>query len=83
MILSGPILDKHIRETYIQASVDRYSRYFHAKLYYNCDIDTAKNFLEKYIKFHGIPLNIRCEQAQALKSKQSEIICTDNNIKLE
>ena len=79
---AGPIPDEQNNDSYILASVDRFSRYPHAIVYHNCDTDTAKKYLEKYIKFHGIPRNIRCDQAQAFKSKQFEFFCNNDNIKL-
>ena len=79
---AGPISDEHQKDSYILASVDRYSRYPHAKVYHNCDTETAIEYIEKYIKFHGIPRNIRCDQAQAFKSRQFEIFCNNHNIKL-
>ena len=72
---------KH-KKSYILASVDRYSRYPHAKVYHNCDAETAIEYLNQYIKFHGIPRNIKCDQAQAFKWRQFEIYCKNNNIKL-
>ena len=82
MDFAGPILDEQNNDSYILASVDRFSRYPHAKVYHNCDTDTAIKYLEKYTKFHGIPRNIRCDQAQAFKSRQFEIFCNNHNIKL-
>ena len=82
MDFAGPILDEQNNDSYILASVDRFSRYPHAIVYHNCDTDTAIKYLEKYIKFHGIPRNIRCDQAQAFKSRQFEIFCNNHNIKL-
>ena len=79
---TGPITDDEHKDSYILSSVDRFSRYPHAKIYHNCDTDTAIEYLEKYIKFHGIPRNIRCDQAQAFKSKQFESFCNNHNIKL-
>ena len=32
--------------------------------------------------FHGVPRALRCDQADAFKSKHFEIFCKDNNIKL-
>ena len=79
---AGPIADEQQKDSYILASVDRFSRYPHAKVYHNCDTDTAIEYLEKYIKFHGIPRNIRCDQAQAFKSRQFEIFCDNHIIRL-
>ena len=78
---TGPIQDKN-KDTYILVSVDRFSRYPHAKAYHNCDTETAIEFLKSYMTFHGIPRSLRCDQAQAFKSKNFEIFCKDNNIKL-
>ena len=72
---AGPIIDEQRKESYIIASVDRYSRYPHAKVYHNCDAETAIEHLNQHINFHGIPRNIRCDQAQAFKSRQFEIYC--------
>ena len=74
-------MDEQQNDSYILASVDRFSRYTHAKVYHNCDADTAIAYLEKYIKVHGGPRNIRCDQAQAFKSRQFEIFCNNNRIK--
>ena len=81
MDFAGPITNNN-RDTYILVTVDRYSRYPHAEIYNNCDTNTAINYLKDYIKFHGIPRSLRCDQAQAFKAKNSEIFCKDNNIRL-
>ena len=78
---TGPTLDNN-KDTYILVSVDRFSRYPHAKAYHNCNTETAIEFLKSYMTFHGIPRSLRCDQAQAFKSKNFEIFGKDNNIKL-
>ena len=78
---AGPITDEQQKDSYILASVDRFSPFPHAKVYHNCDTDTAIEKFEKYIKFHGIPRNIRCDQAQAFKSRQFETFCNNHNIR--
>ena len=72
---AGPIVDtKNINnEHYILAAVDRFSRYPSALVHTNCDTQTAIEFLNQYCKFHGIPRSIRCDQAQAFKSRTFEI----------
>ena len=81
MDFAGPLTNNN-KDTYILLTVARYSRYPHAEIYNNCDTDTAINYLKDYIKFHGIPRSIRCDQAQAFKAKNFEIYCKDNNIRL-
>ena len=44
---AGPITDEQHKESYILASVDRYSRYPHAKVYHNCDAETAIEYLNQ------------------------------------
>ena len=77
----GPTLDNN-KYTYILVSVDRFSRYPHAKAYHNCNTERAIEFLKSYMTFHGIPRSLMCDQAQAFKSKNFEIFCKENNIKL-
>ena len=62
----GPIMDEHQKDSYILASVDRYSRYPHDRVCHNCDCDVenAIEYLNKYIKFHGILRKLRCDQEQ-------------------
>ena len=49
MDFAGPITDEQQKDAYILVSADRFSRYPHAKIYPNCDTDTAIEYLEKYI----------------------------------
>ena len=68
-------------EHHILAVVDRFSRYPSAVVHTNCDTQTAIEFLSQYCKFHGIPRSIRCDQAQAFKSRAFEFFCKEKNIK--
>ena len=81
---AGPILDmkNNNNEHYILAAVDRFSQYPSAVVHTNCDTQTAIEFLNQYCKFHGIPRSIRCDQAQAFKSRAFEIFCKEKIIKL-
>ena len=79
---AGPIPNESNKDTYILVAVDRFSRFLSAVVHPNCDATTAINFLQKYCEFHGIPRSLRCDQAQAFKSKIFEIYCKNKNIKL-
>ena len=71
---TGPILFKnHIDNYYILVSVDRYSRFPTAQVYKNCDASTAIEYLEEYCRFNGIPRSIRCDKAQAFKSRDFNV----------
>ena len=68
----GPITDENQKGSYILASVDRYSRYPHAKVHHNCEAETTIQYLNQYIKFHGIPRNLRCNKTQTLNPDNSK-----------
>ena len=44
---TGPIPEEQLKDSYILASLDRFSRYPHAKVYHNFDANTAIAYLEK------------------------------------
>ena len=80
-ILQDPF-KKNSKDSSILVSIDRFSRYPHAKAYHNSDTETAIENLKSQMTFIGIPRTLRCDQEQALISKNFEIFCKDNNIKL-
>ena len=83
MDFAGPLsFREHKDDYYILVTVDRLTRYPHAKVYKNCDTEAALKYLEEYYNFHGIPRSIRCDQAQAFKAREFEVYCKDKNIKL-
>ena len=83
MDFAGPIpFRNHTNNYHILVSVDKYSQYPTAQVFKDYDASTAIRYLEDYCKFHGIPCSLRCDQAQALKSRNFNVFCKDNNIKL-
>ena len=83
MDFAGPIpFRNHVDNYYILVTVDRYSRFPTAQVYKYCDTSTAIEYLEEYCKLHGIPRSLRGDQAQAFKSRDFNVHCKDNNIKL-
>ena len=83
MDFAGPIpFRNHTDNYYILVSADRYSRFPTAIVYKNWDASTAIEYLEEYCKFHGIPYSLGCDKAQAFKSRDFNVHCKDNNIKL-
>ena len=74
MDFAGPIqFREHKDDYFILVTVDRLTRYPHAKVYKNCDTETALKYLEEYCNFHGILRSIRCDQAQAFKAREFEL----------
>ena len=63
-------------------TIDRPPRNPHAETLNKFDTKTAIEYLESYDKAHGIPRSIRGDQAQALISREFEIFCKNENIKL-
>ena len=83
MDFAGPIPFKnHTDNYYILASFDRYSRFPTAQVYKLRRINRAIEYLEECCRFHGIPCSIRCDHAQAFKSRDFNVYCKDNNINL-
>ena len=83
MDFAGPIpFKENLQNNYILVTVDRLSRYPHAENFHNCETETALDYLERYCRQHGIPMSIRCDQAQALKAKEFKIFSKNKNIKL-
>ena len=82
MDCAGPLsFREHKDDYYILVTVDHLTRYPHAKVFKNCDTETALKYLEEYCDFHGIPRSIRCDQAQAFKAREFELYCKDKKYK--
>ena len=80
---AGPIpFREHKQNHYILVSVDQLTRYPYAEVFKDCDIQTELNCLEEYCRFHGIPRSLRCDQAQAFKAREFELVCKNKKIKL-
>ena len=79
---AGPLPDENDEKVYILVGVDRFSRFPYAKVVSNNRADTINRFMQNHIVNHGIPRNIRCDQAQVFRAKKFLINCKTNNIKL-
>ena len=67
------------REVYFLACIDRFSKFPTLKLVTNANGPNIGNFLIKYI---GVPLNIRLDQASCLKGNKVQHLCARHNINL-
>ena len=79
---AGPLPDENDKEVYILVGVDRFSRFPYAKVVSNNRADTIIRFMQNHIVNHGVPRNIRCDQAQGFRAKKFLIYCKTNNIKI-
>ena len=68
--ISGPIIDGPGREIYFLACIDRFSKFPTLKLYNNANGPNIEKFLNKYIVGHGVPRNLRIDQARCLKGNK-------------
>ena len=64
MNFAGPLTSNNTNNNYTLVTVDRLSRYPSAESFNNCDAETAIEFYTA-----KIPRSIRCQQAQAFKSR--------------
>ena len=82
MDFAGPLLDENNKNVYILVGVDRFSQFPYAKVVANNKADTIIKFMQTHIVNHGVPRNIRCDQAQGFRAKKFMIYCKSKNIKL-
>ena len=60
----GPIFDGQGSEVYFLACIDRFSKFPTLKLVANANGPNIEKFLNRYITQHGVPRNIRLDQAR-------------------
>ena len=72
---AGPLPDEKDKDVYILAGVDRFSRFPSAKVVTNNKADTIIRFMQTHIVNHGVPRNVRCDQAQGFRAKKN-LCCT-------
>ena len=78
----GPTFDGQGKEVYFAACIDRFSKFPTLKLVANANNPNIEKFLNKYITLHGVPRNIRLDQARCLKGNKMQQLCKRYNIKL-
>ena len=66
-------------EQYFITSIDRYSKYSTAEIVNNASGQNVIKFLNNFIYHHGVPRNIRLDQARCFTGKKFETFCTENN----
>ena len=79
---AGPLPDENDKNVYILVGVDRFARFPSAKVVTNNKADTIIRFMQTHIVNHGVPRNVRCDQAQGFRVKKILLYCKNNNIKL-
>ena len=67
---------------YFLACIDRFSKFPTLKLVTHANGPNIEKFLNKYIAQHGVPRNIRLDQARCLKGNKVKLLCAKHNINL-
>ena len=75
----GPIFDGQGREVYFLACIDGFSKFPTLKLVANANGPNIEKFLNKYKAQHGVPRNIRLDQARCLKGNKIQQLCRRYN----
>ena len=60
---AGPLPDENNKDVYILVGVDSFSRFLSTKVVANNKADRTSKFMQTHMVNHGVPRNIRCDQA--------------------
>ena len=66
---AGPVPDELNKDAYLLVSIDKWSKLPTAKFVTNTMADVAMNFMPRIISNNGVPLRLRCDQAQTFRGK--------------
>ena len=79
---AGPIYNGQNKVIYILVCIDRFSKYPTAKIVKNPNAPNVERFSLKYLKLHGIPRQIRLDQAICSIGNTVKTFCENNNVEL-
>ena len=66
LILAAPLQMKKNQDIHFLACIDRFSKYPTVEILDKANGPNVIKFLDEYIQIHGVPGNIRLDQAQCL-----------------
>ena len=78
----GPITNEKDQDTYFIASIDRFSKYPSVEVFDKANGPNVLKFLDDYIQIHGVPGNIRLDQARCLIGYKVKNFCKQHNINI-
>ena len=78
----GPITNEKDQDTYFLACIDRFSKYPSVEVFDKANGPNVLKFLDDYIQIHGVPRNIRLDQARCLIGYKVKNFCKQHNINI-
>ena len=78
----GPITNEKDQDIYFLACFDRFSKYPTVEVFDKANGPNVLKFLDDYIQIHGVPRNIRLDQARCLISYKVKNCCKQHNINI-
>ena len=78
----GPITNENDQDIHFLACVDRFSKYLTVEVFDKANGPNVIKFLDEYIQIHGVPRNIRLDQAHCLIGYKVKNFCKQHNINI-
>ena len=79
---AGPLPDELNKDAYILDAIGKWSKFQTAKVVSITTADVAIKFMQRYISKNGVPLRLRCDQAQTFTAKKFQLFRHTYHIKL-
>ena len=78
----GPITNEKDQDIYFLACIDRFSKFPTVEVFEKANGPNVLKFLYDYIHIHGVPRNIRLDQARCLIGNKVKTLCKQHNINI-
>ena len=78
----GPITNERDQEIHFLSCIDRFSKYPTVEVFEKANKANVIKFLDEYIHIHGVPRNIRLDQARCLIGYRVKNFCEQHNINI-
>ena len=78
----GPITNEKDQDIYFLACLDRFSKFPTVEAFEKANGLNVLKFLDDYIHIHGVPRNIRLDQARCLIGNKVKTFCKQHNINI-
>ena len=78
----GPITNEKDQDIYFLACIDRFSKFPTVEVFEKANGPNVLKFLNDYIHIHGVPRNIRLDQAICLIGNKVRSFCKQHNINI-
>ena len=82
IVFGGPITNEKDEDIHFLACIDRFSNYPTVEVIEKANGSNVIKFLDEYIHIHGVPRNIRLDQARCLIGYEVKNFCKQHNINI-